>query len=100
MKHEVINIPTDTLQIIEIKNPFEPKKETKTVPLTNGTVFSYLNPEGKDIYYNGFYVSNPDAFYPQGGGQLIVMPHIGKSIGKIFGWVAMIALSYYAGGVD
>ncbi|WP_302594082.1 phage tail protein [uncultured Megasphaera sp.] len=97
MRHEFVNIPTDTLQIIEIKNPFEPKKETKTVPLTNGTVFSYLNPEGKDIYYNGLYVSNPSAFYPQGGGQLIVMPHIGKSIGKIFGWVAMIALSYYAG---
>lgn len=99
MKHELMVISQHTIQIMEIKNPFEPKKRTiRTVPVTNGTVFSYLNPTGKIIYYNGCLVPDPAHFYPQDG-QLIVTPHVGKGLGKILGWAAMIALTVYAGGI-
>ncbi|WP_427113003.1 host specificity factor TipJ family phage tail protein [Megasphaera sueciensis] len=100
MKRELMVISQKTIQIMEIKNPFEPKNRTiRTVPVTNGTVFSYLDPTGKIVYYNGYLVPNPENFYPQGGGQLIVTPHMGKGVMQVLGWAAMIALTVYAGGI-
>ena len=85
------------IEIVEIKNPFEPnKKERKKVECTNGTLYSYLDPTDKDVYLNGILVLDPVNCFPQDGNQIIVTPHIGKSIKGILGMVAMLALAVYA----
>lgn len=85
------------IEIVEIKNPFEPnKKERKKVECTNGTLYSYLDPTDKDVYLNGILVLDPVNCFPQDGNQIIVTPHIGKSLKGILGMVAMLALAVYA----
>ncbi|MDU6795021.1 MAG: hypothetical protein E6429_12790, partial [Staphylococcus sp.] len=79
------------------KNPFEPnKKERKKVECTDGTLYSYLDPTDKDVYLNGILVLDPVNCFPQDGNQIVVTPHIGKSIKGILGMVAMLALAVYA----
>ena len=54
------------IEIVEIKNPFEPnKKERKKVECTNGTLYSYLDPTDKDVYLNGILVLDPVNCFPQ-----------------------------------
>lgn len=85
------------IEIVEIKNPFEPnKKERKKVECTDGTLYSYLDPTDKDVYLNGILVLDPVNCFPQDGNQIVVTPHIGKSIKGILGMVAMLALAVYA----
>lgn len=85
------------IEIVEIKNPFEPnKKERKKVECTNGTLYSYLDPTDKDVYLNGILVLDPVNCFPQDGNQIVVTPHIGKSLKGILGMVAMLALAVYA----
>ena len=85
------------IEIVEIKNPFEPnKKERKKVECTDGTLYSYLDPTDKDVYLNGILVLDPVNCFPQDGNQIVVTPHIGKSLKGILGMVAMIALAVYA----
>ena len=85
------------IEIVEIKNPFEPnKKERKKVECTDGTLYSYLDPTDKDVYLNGILVLDPVNCFPQNGNQIVVTPHIGKSIKGILGMVAMLALAVYA----
>ena len=85
------------IEIVEIKNPFEPnKKERKKVECTDGTLYSYLDPTDKDVYLNGILVLDPINCFPQDGNQIVVTPHIGKSIKGILGMVAMLALAVYA----
>ena len=85
------------IEIVEIKNPFEPnKKERKKVECTDGTLYSYLDPIDKDVYLNGILVLDPVNCFPQDGNQIVVTPHIGKSIKGILGMVAMLALAVYA----
>ena len=85
------------IEIVEIKNPFEPnKKERKKVECTDGTLYSYLDPIDKDVYLNGILVLDPVNCFPQDGNQIIVTPHIGKSLKGILGMVAMLALAVYA----
>lgn len=85
------------IEIVEIKNPFEPnKKEQKKVECTDGTLYSYLDPTDKDVYLNGILVLDPVNCFPQDGNQIVVTPHIGKSIKGILGMVAMLALAVYA----
>ena len=94
MKHELLVLP-NTLEIILIQNPFEPRKETRIVPITNGTIFSYIDPTDKVIFYNGCEVTDPAAMFPQAGGQLVAMPDVGKGLRKILGWVVMAALTAF-----
>lgn len=85
------------IEIVEIKNPFEPnKKERKKVECTDGTLYSYLDPTDKDVYLNGILVLDPVNCFPQDGNQIVVTPHIGKSLKGILGMVAMLALAVYA----
>lgn len=85
------------IEIVEIKNPFEPnKKERKKVECTDGTLYSYLDPTDKDVYLNGILVLDSVNCFPQDGNQIVVTPHIGKSIKGILGMVAMLALAVYA----
>lgn len=85
------------IEIVEIKNPFEPnKKKRKKVECTDGTLYSYLDPTDKDVYLNGILVLDPVNCFPQDGNQIVVTPHIGKSIKGILGMVAMLALAVYA----
>ena len=85
------------IEIVEIKNPFEPnKKERKNVECTDGTLYSYLDPTDKDVYLNGILVLDPVNCFPQDGNQIVVTPHIGKSLKGILGMVAMLALAVYA----
>jgi predicted phage tail protein len=85
------------IEIVEIKNPFEPnKKERKKVECTDGTLYSYLDPIDKDVYLNGILVLDPVNCFPQDGNQIVVTPHIGKSLKGILGMVAMLALAVYA----
>lgn len=94
--HELVLVG---VQVVEIPNPFEPQKQhIRNLTVTNGTIYSYIDVTGKDIFYNGVLVQQPNAIYPQAGGQLVVLPHMGKGLGSILGWVAFAALSVWAGG--
>ena len=54
------------IEIVEIKNPFEPnKKERKKVECTDGTLYSYLDPTDKDVYLNGILVLDPVNCFPR-----------------------------------
>lgn len=88
------------IQIVEIENPFEPKKKIKEVLPTQGPISDYVDIENRDIILNGLMLTNPEKTYPVDGDQIIVMPHIaGGGLGKILGYVAQIALMAYAGNV-
>lgn len=88
------------IQIVEIENPFEPKKKIKEALPTGGAITDYVDVENRDIILNGLMLTNPKKTYPVDGDQIIVMPHIaGGGLGKILGYVAQIALMAYAGNV-
>ena len=88
------------IQIVTIKNPFEPqKRDVSESCYTGKDIGSYVNPEEKDVFLNGRAVENIETI-PQDGDQLIIMPHIGgKALKGVLGLVAMVALSVYAGGI-
>ena len=89
------------IQIILIKNPFEPdKRELLELYYTGKTLTNYVDIEQRDIYRNGGAVEDAAALIPQDGDQLVIVPHIaGGAIKKVLGFAAMIALTVYAGGV-
>lgn len=88
------------IQIVTIKNPFEPQKhEVESVYYTGKDISSYLNAEGMDIILNGKVVKDLSVI-PQDGDQLIVTPHVGgKGLKSFLGMIAMVALTIYAGNV-
>ena len=89
------------LQIIEIKNPFEPdKKDYKQIKCRNGLLTDYAELAGKDVFINGRQIEHPEYVTPTDGMQIIIMPHVaGGAVKKVLGFVAMIALAVYAGNV-
>lgn len=89
------------IQIIEIKNPFEPnKREIKEVYCTGGPLTDYVDIVGRDICIEGRIIERPDAFIPLDNMQIIVTPHIaGKGVKNVLGLVAMVALSVYSAGI-
>lgn len=84
------------IKIIEIKNPFEPRREVREVEYTGGTIYSYLDIREKEIYLNGILVVDPINCFPQDGNEIVVTPIIGKGLKSILGMVASIALAVYA----
>lgn len=84
------------IKIIEIKNPFEPKREIREVEYTGKTLYSYLDPTDKEVYLCGILVTDPVNCFPQDGNELVVTPIIGKGLKSILGMVASIALAVYA----
>ena len=88
------------IQIVLVENPFEMKKEVRSACYNQGNVCTYVDVAEKDVFLNGAIVEDVEHTYPQDGSQLIVMPHIeGGALKSILGFVAMIALSLYAGGI-
>ena len=88
------------IQLVMVENPFEMKKEIHCVCYNQGNVCAYVDPTARDIYLNGALVEDVEHTYPQDGAQLIAMPHIeGGGLKKVLGFVAMIALTMYAGGI-
>ena len=88
------------IQIVEVENPFEMKKEIRYACYNQGNVSVYVETAARDVYLNGARVEDVEHTYPQDGSQIIVMPHIeGGGLKKILGFVAMIALSLYAGSI-
>ncbi len=88
------------IQIVDVENPFEIKKEVRYACYSQGNVCAYVETAERDVYLNGALVKDVEHTYPQDGSQLIVMPHIeGGGLKKILGFVAMIALSLYAGSI-
>ena len=88
------------IQIVMVENPFEMKKEIHSGCYNQGNVCAYVDPTARDIYLNGALVEDVEHTYPQDGAQLIAMPHIeGGGLKKVLGFVAMIALTMYAGGI-
>lgn len=84
------------IKIIEIKNPFEPRREVREMEYTGGTIYSYLDIREKEIYLNGILVVDPINCFPQDGNEIVVTPIIGKGLKSILGMVASIALAVYA----
>ena len=88
------------IQIVLVENPFEMKKEVRSACYNQGNVCAYVDVAEKDVFLNGAIVEDVEHTYPQDGSQLIVMPHIeGDALKSILGFVAMIALSLYAGSI-
>ncbi len=88
------------IQIVLVENPFEMKKEVRSACYTQGNVCAYVDVAEKDVFLNGAIVEDVEHTYPQDGSQIIVTPHIeGKALKSILGFVAMIALSLYAGSI-
>ena len=88
------------IQIVLVENPFEMKKEVRSACYNQGNVCAYVDVAEKDVFLNGAIVEDVEHTYPQDGSQLIVMPHIeGAALKSILGFVAMIALSLYAGSI-
>ncbi|MFC2638072.1 MAG: phage tail protein [Mitsuokella sp.] len=88
------------IQIVIVENPFEMKKEVRSACYNQGNICAYVDVAARDVFLNGAIVEDVEHTYPQDGSQLIVMPHIeGGALKSILGFVAMIALSLYAGGI-
>lgn len=88
------------IQVITVKNPFENRKEIQKLYWTGKSLTTYVNTDGMDIFVDGHLVDEPDATIPPDGSQIICTPHIaGKGLKRILGFVAMIALTVYAGNV-
>lgn len=89
------------IEIIEVKNPFEPnKREVSEIYCTGGKLTDYIDIDGKDIFIDGHAIEHPDQVTPIDGMQIIVMPHIaGKGVKSVLGLVAMVALSAWSGGI-
>ena len=88
------------IQIVLVENPFEMKKEVRSACYNQGNICAYVDVAEKDVFLNGAIVEDVEHTYPQDGSQLIVMPHIeGDALKSILGFVAMIALSLYAGSI-
>lgn len=89
------------IEVIEIANPFEPsKRERKELCYMGSALPFYVETEERDIVLNGHIVENPATIVPVNGDQIIVMPHVGgKGLKRVFGVVAMIGLSLYAGSI-
>lgn len=88
------------IQIVMVENPFEMKKEIRYACYNQGNVCTYVDTAARDVFLNGARVEDIEHTYPQDGSQIIVMPHIeGGALKSILGFVAMIALSMYAGAI-
>ena len=92
------------IQIVTIENPFQPEfKNVKYVEYQQGLFITDYAPEGaEDGAYavNGAVIKEPAGFIPPDNCQIVVTPHVaGGGFMKIFGVIAMVALSLYAGSV-
>ena len=92
------------IQIVIVPNPFEPHfKAIKNVERMYKLPVTAYYPEGMEdgIYaLNGAVLDDPEHTYPPDGSQIVVSPHVaGGGFKKVFGFIAMIALTVYAGHV-
>ena len=89
------------IEIIEVKNPFEPnRREASEMYCTGGKLTDYIDIDGKDIFIDGHVIEHPEQVTPIDGMQIIVTPHIaGKGVKSVLGLVAMVALSAWSGGI-
>lgn len=90
------------VQIIIIQNPLEPKIHDVTDAYYTGkSITSYCHiQENTAVFLNGQRVVNPEHTFPPDGSQLILAPIVaGGSLGKVLGFVAMVALTAWSGAI-
>lgn len=90
------------VQIIIIQNPLEPQIHDVTDAYYTGkSITSYCHiQENTAVFLNGQRVMNPDHTFPPDGSQLILAPVVaGGSLGKVLGFVAMVALTAWSGAI-
>ncbi|MDD2960279.1 MAG: phage tail protein [Lachnospiraceae bacterium] len=88
------------VRIITIENPFEPRvHDVFEMVYTGQSIDSYIELFGRDIYLNGQPVDT--ITIPADGDEIISMPHVsGGGVGKVLGFVAMVALTVVTSGIS
>ena len=87
------------VRLIVIENPFEPRvHKIEELVCTDMPVTDYTAVQGRDVFINGRPVT--ELSIPADGDDIISMPHIeGGGIGKVLGFVAMVALTVITSGI-
>lgn len=87
------------VRLIVIENPFEPRvHKIEELVCTDMPVTDYTAVQGRDVFINGRPAT--ELSIPADGDDIISMPHIeGGGIGKVLGFVAMVALTVFTGGI-
>ena len=87
------------VRLIVIENPFEPRvHKLEELVCTNMPVTNYTALQDRDVFINGRPAT--ELSIPADGDDIISMPHIeGGGVGKILGFVAMVALTVFTSGI-
>lgn len=87
------------VKVIIIENPFEPHiHDAYEVIYTGKSLESYTAMENRAVFINGHKAE--ELAIPADGDCIISIPHIaGGGVGKILGFVAMVALTVVTGGI-